>query len=205
MWWWWCVNCQYIFLKEEKETSKREQGPPYFLDNIYIENEHFLVLGDWANSSTFAWFLSLTSAASWIAWCYYQGSVMLDIKHSTTLQVKQISLVPLMEIKQNQLKCPNITEHFHMIWKLLCEFSINDNNHRIFSILYFCRLFSTTAVSNCLLFCQRWSRSYLNYCCMCSIKAKKYSTIYGRGETEVLAIKLQFVVAHLCAKVTQNK
>ena len=45
----------------------------------------------------------------------------------------------------------------------------------------------------------------LNYCCMCSIKAKKYSTIYGGGETEVLVIKLQFVVAHLCAKVTQNK
>ena len=57
-----------IFLKEEKETWKREQGPPYFLDNIYIENEHFLLFGDWANSSTFAWFLSLTSSASWIAW-----------------------------------------------------------------------------------------------------------------------------------------
>ena len=40
---------------------------------------------------------------------------------------------------------------------------------------------------------------------MCSIKAKKYSTIYGGGETEVLVIKLQFVVAHLCAKVTRNK
>ena len=44
------------------------------------------------------------------------------------------------------------------------------------------------------------------YCCtyVYSIKAKKYWTIYGGGETEVLGIKLQFVVAHLCAKVTRN-
>ena len=36
-------------------------------------------------------------------------------------------------------------------------------------------------------------------------KPSKHLAIYGLRETEVLVIKLQFVVAHLCAKVTRNK